>query len=74
MFFADPGALAASGVVTVQEYGSSPRRSHRLVSTKTTTLLHVDKGAVEAGEALVAGAAAMAGVARLSANAWVAKS
>ena len=39
MFFADTGALAASGGVAVQEYGSAPRRSQRLVSTKTTTLL-----------------------------------
>ena len=27
MFFADTGALGASGVVTVQEYGSSPRHA-----------------------------------------------
>ena len=39
MFFADTGALAASGVVAVQEYGSDPRRGQRLVSTKTTALL-----------------------------------
>ncbi len=39
MFFADTCALPASGVVAVQEYGSSPRRGQRLVSTKTTPLL-----------------------------------
>jgi hypothetical protein len=45
VFFADTFALPAPGVVTVQEYGSSPRHRHRSVSTKTTSLL------AEAGEA-----------------------
>ena len=39
VFFADTFALPAPGVVTVQEYGSSPRHRHRSVSTKTTSLL-----------------------------------
>jgi hypothetical protein len=39
VFFADPFALPAPGVVTVHEYGSSPRHRHRSVSTKTTSLL-----------------------------------
>jgi hypothetical protein len=55
VFFADTGALPSSGIVTVQEYGSSahagcPLRGqsmgslaprYRLVSTKTTTLVEV---------------------------------
>ena len=39
LFFADTGAIASSGIVTVREYGSSSAPSARLVSTKTSSLL-----------------------------------
>jgi uncharacterized integral membrane protein (TIGR00697 family) len=37
VFFADTGTIPSSGIVTVQEYGSSSAPRPRLVSTKTTS-------------------------------------
>jgi hypothetical protein len=45
VFFADTFAIPASGVVAVQEYGSSPRHRARSVSTKTTGILRQRLGA-----------------------------
>jgi len=43
MVFVDTGAIPSSGIVAVQEYGSSSAPRARLVSTKTITLLETDQ-------------------------------
>jgi hypothetical protein len=63
VLFADTFAIPTSGVVAVREYGSSPRRWPRSVSTKITALL------VPVGDGRYRAVAAAAAVAAAGADA-----
>ena len=67
-FFADTFASPASGVVAVQEYGSSPRHRARSVSTKTARLLDlVLRASASGGRATASGGRATASDGRATA-------